>query len=242
MRCFSVAKTALKRLTTNFSRYFQGGGGVGGPVWVTVDTALLERLCERLEAAWEPVAAGFAVSEGRALQCAPGCADCCRAAPRVAWSETVDLQLLWPEAARLWQALRALPEATRALVYERAAAYRVTGGAFRVCPCLDAAGRCVVYAARPLVCRITGLPVQYFSPTLAAWQAHSCRYNRLARDPHPVADQRMVFQAVSTTAPAWVHSWTRILQEVDFFTDAAFRASQGQTVSLGELLDSLAAP
>lgn len=211
------------------------------PEWAAVDTAPLERLCERLEAAWEPVAAGFAVSEGRALQCAPGCADCCRAAPRVAWSETVDLQLLWPEAARLWRALVALPAATRALVDERAAAYRVMAEAFSVCPCLDAAGRCVVYAARPLVCRITGLPVQYFSPTLAAWQAHSCRYNRLARDPYSVADQRMLFQTVTTTAPAWVHSWTRVLQEVDFFVDVTFRASQGQTISLGEVLVALAA-
>lgn len=50
-----------------------------------------------------------------------------------------------------------LPEATQRAVYERALATRDSSPR---CPLLDAEARCVVYSARPIICRSHGVPVR----------------------------------------------------------------------------------
>lgn len=75
------------------------------------------------------------------MTCAPGCDQCCH----------VDLSVFEVEAARIREALRALPDAIRTQV--RAAATQT-----RRCAMLIE-GRCAVYAQRPLICRSHGAPV-----------------------------------------------------------------------------------
>ena len=77
-----------------------------------------------------------------AFQCAPGCTACCH----------VDLSVLPVEAARVRTAFRALLDPARG-----SAADRARDG--HHCAMLDDDGRCVVYEARPSICRSHGLAV-----------------------------------------------------------------------------------
>ncbi len=75
--------------------------------------------------------------------CRPGCSDCC----------LVDLSVFPVEAALVRQAFAELPDATRKAAAERASLARH-------CCMLDPAdGRCIVYHARPVICRSHGLTV-----------------------------------------------------------------------------------
>lgn len=86
------------------------------------------------------------------LACRVGCTSCC------AGERTVTAV----EAARLRQALDALPAAVRGALGPR------DDG---LCPLLDATGACAVYAARPVVCRTHGLPL------LDGAALHTCELN-----------------------------------------------------------------
>ncbi len=82
-----------------------------------------------------------------ALTCRAGCSQCCHQ----------HLTVLPLEMARITQAVRALPEAERLALRARVEA---GPGADPRCVLLDDDGRCRTYAARPLICRSHGLPVQ----------------------------------------------------------------------------------
>ncbi len=75
--------------------------------------------------------------------CGPGCVECCR----------VDLSVFQVEAALIAKAFAALPDDIRAAAAERAA----TG--IHCCMIDPADGRCIVYDARPVICRSHGLTV-----------------------------------------------------------------------------------
>jgi Fe-S-cluster containining protein len=77
------------------------------------------------------------------LACKAGCHDCCR-----------HLSLFPVEALALAVALHQLPPAEAEGIRQRAAAT----GAADPCPLL-AEGLCLLYAARPLICRTHGLPI-----------------------------------------------------------------------------------
>ena len=89
------------------------------------------------------------VADRHALRCGPGCSACCE----------VSLSVGPLEAARVREALQALPEVRRQSLAARAMSESVRAGTR--CVFLDAEGRCDVYAARPLVCRSQGLPLAY---------------------------------------------------------------------------------
>ena len=77
------------------------------------------------------------------FECRPGCGDCC----------LVDLSVFPVEAALVRQAFAELPDATRKAAAERASLDRH-------CCMLDPTdGRCIVYHARPVICRSHGLTV-----------------------------------------------------------------------------------
>ena len=79
---------------------------------------------------------------GDDMRCHTGCSDCCHVRLTVTSVEAAAIRAEvagWPEAAR-----RALAE---------------VGPADR-CAALDGAGRCRIYAARPIVCRSHGAPVR----------------------------------------------------------------------------------
>jgi Fe-S-cluster containining protein len=79
------------------------------------------------------------------ITCSAGCSSCCTA-----------ITLFPVEAAALNAALEALPEARRNAIRLHVAAQ--AGG--ERCPLLED-HRCLLYAARPIICRTHGLPIMY---------------------------------------------------------------------------------
>jgi len=84
------------------------------------------------------------VLSGR-ITCSEGCSSCCTA-----------ITLFPVEAAALNSALEALPVTRRAAIRRHVAAQ--AGG--ERCPLLED-HRCLLYAARPIICRTHGLPIIY---------------------------------------------------------------------------------
>jgi len=85
------------------------------------------------------------------------------------------------EFGALWEGVRRTDNATRAAIRTRAAAYRraldaTTGrpGPFRhPCP-LENEGRCLLYAARPMICRLHGVPHILHHPVKGAITGPGC--------------------------------------------------------------------
>lgn len=77
------------------------------------------------------------------IVCHKGCDSCCR-----------HLSLFWVEGVALALALEALPERDAETIRQRARSATPDGP----CPLLEA-GCCLLYAARPLICRTHGLPL-----------------------------------------------------------------------------------
>jgi len=77
------------------------------------------------------------------IACRRGCDACCR-----------HLSLFWVEGVALAQALESLPEPVTERIRERARQSSADGP----CPLLDD-GACLLYAARPIICRTHGLPL-----------------------------------------------------------------------------------
>ncbi|HEY6871270.1 MAG TPA: YkgJ family cysteine cluster protein [Geobacteraceae bacterium] len=77
------------------------------------------------------------------LACRAGCDDCCR-----------HISLFWVEAVALADALGDLPAGEAARIRARAAGVSPDAP----CPLLEN-GRCLLYAARPIICRTHGLPL-----------------------------------------------------------------------------------
>lgn len=139
---------------------------------------------------------------GAAMQCQSGCSDCCHVRLTVTAVEAAALRGLvagWSAAQR------------RALAPE--------GPADR-CAALDAAGRCKVYAARPLVCRSHGVPVRIQRRGLPV--VESCHRNFRSVEP----DRDCVLDQATLSATL-------------FAVDAA--AGGGDRVDLADLLAELAA-
>lgn len=99
-----------------------------------------------------------AVARGAGLRCGAGCEACCH----------VELEVSPLEGALVLDALRSLPEEALRDVHGRLE--RDDGR----CVMLDDAGRCAVYADRPLVCRSQGLPLAY-SPDVVPVEAVRAR-------------------------------------------------------------------
>ena len=101
----------------------------------------LERLHAKIDAFFDRVQGTYRDH----MACAPGCASCCYAA----------LSLFPVEIARLLAAVDTLPSDARARLRERVERASSDGA----CALLDEA-QCVVYSARPTICRSHGLPLR----------------------------------------------------------------------------------
>jgi Fe-S-cluster containining protein len=96
-------------------------------------------LVERIDALSRRIETDFCAQ----IACRRGCDACCR-----------HLSLFWVEGVALAQALDALPEPVAERIRERARQATADGP----CPLLEA-GACLLYAARPIICRTHGLPL-----------------------------------------------------------------------------------
>jgi uncharacterized protein len=144
------------------------------------------------------------VRHGGDMQCGSGCSDCCHVKLSITGVEASAIRALvatWPEDRR--RALAAGPtEPDR-------------------CAALDAAGRCQIYEARPVVCRSHGAPIRMRVDSLPVIQSCFRNFTQTEPDADCVLDQ--------TTLSAMVFAVDR---------DAGH---SGERVDLAELVGELAA-
>lgn len=112
---------------------------------------------------------------GAQMQCATGCADCCRAR----------LSVTGVEAAAIEALVRALPADARAAL---AALVAARDGDAR-CAALGDDDRCRIYAARPIVCRSHGAPVRLRDGKGLPVVSNCFRHDGLVPDADCVIDQ-----------------------------------------------------
>jgi Fe-S-cluster containining protein len=105
----------------------------------SVNLANYRTLVERVDALGQRIETEFRAQ----IACRRGCDACCR-----------HLSLFWVEGVALALALDELSEPVAAEIRERARRAAADGP----CPLLDA-GACLLYAARPIICRTHGLPL-----------------------------------------------------------------------------------
>ncbi len=133
--------------------------------------ASLSQFSQGLDALWRRCDMAFAqvaVSFPKEVRCGSGCDDCCRAVFDLTPAEALALALAFrrlPRNARreaLRRAEKAEAEfdqvARRALNQAPEERLLTFSRARVVCPLLEK-GRCLLYAARPLTCRLYGIPV-----------------------------------------------------------------------------------
>lgn len=162
----------------------------------------LEELAAKVDAFFARVAA----RHGADMQCSTGCSDCCH----------VRLTVTAAEAAAIRARVAAWPAEQRHNLANQGPSDR--------CAALDAAGRCRIYAARPLVCRSHGVPIR-LRGALPVVQACHRNFTRTAPDPDCVLDQA----TLSAT-----------LYAVDAADAAAAGAGPGRRIELAALLADLA--
>lgn len=101
------------------------------------------------------------------LRCDRGCSHCCH----------VRLSVTGVEAEAVRGEVASWPEARRA-----ALAANVASAPADRCAALDAGGRCLIYAVRPIVCRSHGAPIR-MRDARALPVVEACRENFTARGP-----------------------------------------------------------
>lgn len=107
------------------------------------------------------------------ITCSEGCSSCCTA-----------ITLFPVEAAALHAAVEALPEARRAAVLSHVSEH--AGG--ERCPLLEH-HRCLLYDARPIICRTHGLPIVY---TEGNEQKSDCCPLNLSDNDQPVSGSAVI--------------------------------------------------
>lgn len=124
------------------------------------------------------------------MQCATGCSDCCH----------VRLTITEVEATAIRAHVGAWPRQAQAQLAD-------TGQANH-CAALDAAGRCRIYDARPLVCRSHGVPVRLRQGGLPVVQSCHRNFRTTTPDPDCILDQAtlsatvLAIDAAEARAPA----------------------------------------
>jgi Fe-S-cluster containining protein len=108
---------------------------------------------------------------GGDMQCGTGCSDCCH----------VRLTITGVEASAIRALVAGWPAEQRRGLAERGPADR--------CAALDAAGRCKIYAARPLVCRSHGAPIRLRRGSLPVVEACHRNFTHTEPDADCIVDQ-----------------------------------------------------
>lgn len=98
---------------------------------------------------------------GAAIQCHPGCSDCCMA-----------FSVFPLEAALLQEAINAIPEEIKTVMLRSQAGKKADAA----CPFL-VNDLCVVYDARPVICRSHGLPLAYIDEEQGIIEVSACPIN-----------------------------------------------------------------
>ncbi|MGE0546622.1 MAG: YkgJ family cysteine cluster protein [Kofleriaceae bacterium] len=118
---------------------------------------------------------------GDDMQCGTGCSDCCH----------VRLTITELEAAAIERELEGWTEAQR-----EALAENVAGAAANRCVALDGGGRCMIYRARPVVCRSHGAPIRMRKDSLPVVEACFRNFVGTVPDDDCVLDQETLSMLV----------------------------------------------
>jgi Fe-S-cluster containining protein len=108
------------------------------------------------------------------MQCGSGCSDCCH----------VRLTVTAVEANAIRAEIACWPADRRAALISVGAAARPD-----CCVALDASGRCLIYAARPIVCRSHGAPIRMREHSLPVVQSCVRNFTYTEPDPDCIVDQ-----------------------------------------------------
>jgi uncharacterized protein len=111
---------------------------------------------------------------GDDMQCMTGCSDCCH----------VRLTVTQIEADAIQGELASWTDERRAQLVANAAAAPPDR-----CTALDPAGRCLIYAARPITCRSHGAPIRMREGSLPVVQSCFRNFTHTTPDPDCVIDQ-----------------------------------------------------
>ncbi|MBA3459349.1 MAG: YkgJ family cysteine cluster protein [Deltaproteobacteria bacterium] len=111
---------------------------------------------------------------GDDMQCATGCSDCCHAR----------LTVTGIEAAAIRAELATWDAARRAALAANAVAAPADH-----CAALDPEGRCMIYAARPVVCRSHGAPIRLQAGSLPVMPSCGKNFLRVTPDADCILDQ-----------------------------------------------------
>ncbi len=132
---------------------------------------------------------------GTDMQCATGCSDCCHARLTVTSTEA-----------------RAIERELATWTPDRRAALAAHAGAAPAdrCAALDAGGRCLIYAARPVVCRSHGAPIRMRQASLPVIQSCFKNFTHVTPDPDCVIDQETLSALVLAVDRAEGGDGTRI--------------------------------
>ena len=126
------------------------------------------------------------------MQCQSGCSDCCH----------VRLSITGVEAAAIRRHVAAMPAAMRAAL--------ASVGPTDRCAALDAAGRCKIYDARPLVCRSHGVPIRMKRRGLPVVQSCHRNFRTVEPDADCVLDQTTLSATLLAIDAAESHDPARI--------------------------------
>ena len=140
----------------------------------------------RLDEVTAKVDAFFARVEARHgddMQCHTGCSDCCHAR----------LTVTGVEARAIGHELATWDPPRRAALAAHAAAAPTDR-----CAALDPGGRCLIYAARPVVCRSHGAPIRLRQGSLPVVQSCFKNFTHTTPDPDCVIDQETLSALVLT--------------------------------------------
>jgi uncharacterized protein len=148
-----------------------------------------QQLCAKVDAFFARVQA----REGAQMQCASGCSQCCQAGLSVTVAEAEAL-------AQWWQAqAHDVHNAIIANIQHRLAASDNVA-----CAALDANGRCMVYNARPIVCRSHGVPIR-LRDARSLPVVTSCDLNFTAAGPAAVAAELILDQETLSRTLLAIH-------------------------------------
>jgi Fe-S-cluster containining protein len=177
---------------------------------------------------------------GTDMQCDTGCSDCCHVRLTITAVEAAAIRTYvagWSAAQRRALAPIAAPTSPRKAARASAGVAATKRSATRIaddnddqaCAALDPAGRCRIYAARPLVCRSHGVPIRLRQGGLPVVQSCHRNFVRTTPDADCVLDQTTL-SAVLLAIDAEAH-------RADPGTDPK---APGQRVELAGLLAELA--
>ena len=190
----------------------------GLPDWARVDTRRMRQAYERIDAAWQRAIQGYQETEGRSALCTSGCADCCRAdTDQCAWKGSVHLSFSPSQAAILLESIMPLPGSAKGGIVKRAREQMIDPvsllgkpiSTYRVCPLLNSSsGCCVVYPARPIICRTFGLPILYQDKYVPGTISLGCPKNSLGAFTSARIG-RVLYDPQNPKTPYWAIRWAR---------------------------------